>query len=141
MADRIAVAGGTGVVGRHVVQARISAGCEPVVLARSTGVDLVPGDGLDGTPDGVRAVVDVSNVVTQRREASVAFFGGAPQVHELTDLVRRLLRARRSRRLVLPLRGPTAASRAVTGGALLPTGSGPRGRQTFDEWLQGSVRR
>ena len=60
-------------------------------------------------------------------------------MHELTDLVRRLLRARGSRRLVLPLKGPTAASRAAVGGALLPTGPGPRGRQTFEEWLQASV--
>ncbi len=64
-----------------------------------------------------------------------------PHVHELTDLVRRLLRARGSRRLVLPLQAPTAASRAAVAGALLPTGPGPRGRQGFDEWLQTAVSR
>ena len=74
MADRIAVAGGTGVVGRHVVEALAAAGCEPVVLARSTGVDLSRAAGLDATLTGVRAVVDVSNVVTQRRAAAVGFF-------------------------------------------------------------------
>ena len=58
-----------------------------------------------------------------------------PVMHILPDLARRLLRARGQRRFVLPLRGPVAASRAVAGGALLPTGSGPRGTQTFDEWL------
>ena len=63
-----------------------------------------------------------------------------PEVHDLTDLVRRLLRARGSRRVVLPLKGPTAASRAAVAGASLPTGPGPRGRQTFDEWLQAAVR-
>ena len=248
MAERIAVAGGTGVVGRHVVEALRAAGCEPVVLARSTGVDLVTGAGLDAALSGVQAVVDVANVATQRRSAAMGFFTAAtsallaagaragvrhhvvlsivgvdrvdtgyyagkraqeelvrngdvpwtvlratqfhefadqvlglvggpvapvpamrvqpvaarevgehlaelvrgapqgrapelagPQVHELTDLVRRLLRARGARRFVLPLRGPTAASRAVTGGALLPTGAGPRGQQTFDAWLRATT--
>lgn len=32
---RIAIAGGTGVVGRHVVTAAVEAGHEPVVLSRS----------------------------------------------------------------------------------------------------------
>ena len=77
MAERVAVAGGTGVVGRHVVEALAGAGCEPVVLARSTGVDLVRGAGLDAALRGVRAVVDVSNVATQRRRSAVGFFTAA----------------------------------------------------------------
>ena len=40
---RVAVAGGTGVVGRRVVAALAEAGAEPVVLARAAGVDLVSG--------------------------------------------------------------------------------------------------
>jgi uncharacterized protein YbjT (DUF2867 family) len=44
---RIAVAGGTGVVGRHVVGELQTRGHEPVVLARSRGVDLTTGSGLD----------------------------------------------------------------------------------------------
>jgi uncharacterized protein YbjT (DUF2867 family) len=71
---RIAVAGGTGLVGRHVVDAVTAAGAEPVVLARSTGVDLLTGEGLEAALDGVHAVVDVSNVATIRRRVSVAFF-------------------------------------------------------------------
>jgi uncharacterized protein YbjT (DUF2867 family) len=77
VADRIAVAGGTGVVGRHVVEALTRSGCEPVVLARSAGVDLVSGAGLDAALEGVRAVVDVSNLSSQRRAASVGFFTAA----------------------------------------------------------------
>ena len=42
---RIAVAGGTGVVGRHVVEAARGRGHEVVVLARSQGVDLSTGAG------------------------------------------------------------------------------------------------
>jgi hypothetical protein len=44
--------------------------------------------------------------------------------------------ARGSRKLVLPVRVPGAAGRAMSSGALLPTGDGQRGRQTFDEWLR-----
>jgi uncharacterized protein YbjT (DUF2867 family) len=241
---RIAVAGGTGTVGRHVVEAVRAAGREPVVLSRSAGVDLVTGAGLDEALRGVDAVVDVSNAVTQRRRAAVDFFTAAtshllaagagagvrhhvvlsivgvdrvdtgyyagkraqeslalsgtvpvsvlrctqfhefvplvlsavpgpvavvpsmrvqpvaarevaerlvalatgpalgrapelagPEVHGLPDLARRYLRARGQRRLVLPVRAPVAASRAAAGGALLPTGPGPRGTLTFDAWL------
>lgn len=241
---RVAVAGGTGVVGRHVVAALAGAGAEPVVLTRSVGVDLVTGRGLASAMEEVDAVVDVSNVSTQRRRTSIDFFTTAttrlleagargavrhhvalsivgvdrvdsgyyagkraqerlvldgpvpasvlratqfhefveqvvalprgpvapvpvmrvqpvaarevatmlahlalqpaaglapelagPEEYALTDLARRVLRARGQRRIVLPLRGPVPASRAVAGGALLPTGPGPRGTQTFDEWL------
>ena len=38
---RVAVAGGTGVVGRHVVTALEAAGHEAVVLSRSGGVDRI----------------------------------------------------------------------------------------------------
>ena len=51
-AMRVAVAGGTGVVGRHVVESVRTAGHEPVVLSRSRGVDLVSGRGLTARLDG-----------------------------------------------------------------------------------------
>jgi uncharacterized protein YbjT (DUF2867 family) len=69
---RVAVAGGTGVVGRHVVDVLREGGHEPVVLARSTGVDVVTGRGLSLA--GVRAVVDCANVATLRRTAAERFF-------------------------------------------------------------------
>ena len=244
---RIAVAGGTGLVGRLVVEEVRAAGHTPVVLARSTGVDLTTGAGLDEALDGVDAVVDVSNVTTTSRARSVAFFeaatgnllaagaragvahhvalsivgvdrvglgyyrgklaqealvlgsgasGGvagsvlrATQFHEfasqmlarggpfalaprmltqpvaarevavalaelaagepvglapdlagperqqMSDMVRRLQRARGGRRPVLPVRFPGATGKAMLQGGLLPTGPGPRGSRTFDEWL------
>lgn len=66
------MAGGTGLVGRHVVAAVTSLGHEPAVLARSTGVDLVTGSGLSLA--GVDAVVDVTNVGTASRQRAVSFF-------------------------------------------------------------------
>lgn len=71
---RVAVAGGTGVVGRHVVEALRRDGHEPLVLARSTGVDLLAGTGLDVGLAGAEAVVDVTNTATMRRSTAVAFF-------------------------------------------------------------------
>lgn len=239
---RIAVAGGTGLTGRHVVQALEARGDEAVVLSRSAGVDLRTGAGLEAALAGVEAVIDVSNVATQRRSVSVGFFDEAgrrlqtaasragvrhlvtlsivgvdrvrnpyyagklrqeqivrdgevpwtilratqfhefatqvlgavpgpvavvpemrtqpiavrevadalavlaaeqpqgmapdlagPRVESLADMVRRLIAAGGARRRpVLSLRIPGPMSR----GGLLPTEAGPRGVQTFDEWLR-----
>ncbi|GAA4363493.1 SDR family oxidoreductase [Nocardioides caricicola] len=73
---KIAVAGGTGVVGRHVVDVARERGHDVVVLARAEGVDLTTGSGLAERLAGVDAVVDVTSVATQKREAAEEFFGG-----------------------------------------------------------------
>ncbi|GLY13481.1 SDR family oxidoreductase [Kineosporia rhizophila] len=70
---RIAVAGGTGTVGRHVADAVTERGHELVLLTRSAGVDLVSGEGLDLT--GVDVVVDVTSKMTQKAAEAQAFFG------------------------------------------------------------------
>ncbi|MFD6276457.1 SDR family oxidoreductase [Streptomyces sp. NPDC060209] len=247
---RVAVAGGTGVVGRAVVEELTAAGHDPVVLARSRGVDLVSGAGLDAALDSVEAVVDVSNKMTLGRGKAVSFFGSVsrnllhagsragvrhhvalsivgidrvghgyyrgklrqeevvrggqvpwtvlratqfhefvlqtlqqmpkplavvprmtiqpvaarevarhlvelvlapprgmapelagPQVEQLVDLVRRLLAARHERRLVVPVSLPGATGAAMRGNGQLPTGHGPRGTETFDDWLARAVAR
>ena len=241
---RIAVAGGTGVVGEHVVAAAAAAGHEPVVLARSHGVDVTTGQGLKPALAGAAAVIDVSNVSTTSRRRSVAFFTAAtehllaagqevgvghyvalsivgvdqvdfgyyegkrvqeelvlsgplpasvlratqfhefagqvlarirgpvalvprmrtqpvaarevatalvamatspavgrapelagPDVHDLVDLARQVVRVIGQRRPVVPVRLPGATGRAMATGALLPTRPGPRGKQTFASWL------
>lgn len=71
---RIAIAGGTGTVGRHTVDAVRAAGHDPVVLSRSTGVDLVGGTGLDVALDGVDAVIDTANVSTLSAGDATEFF-------------------------------------------------------------------
>ncbi|MGW8884547.1 SDR family oxidoreductase [Streptomyces sp. NPDC055749] len=247
---RIAVAGGTGMVGRFVVEELAAAGHEPVVLARSRGVDLVSGTGLDAAMEGVDAVVDVSNRTTTNAKKASAFFqdvsrnlldSGArvgvrhhvalsivgidrvgfgyyqgklrqedvvrngpapwtvlratqfhefaeqmldrmpkplavvprmrtqpvaarevaqhlvqlvlapaqgmapdlagPRVEQLVDMVRRLLRARSQRRLLLPVKLPGATGAGMVGDGLLPVGPGPRGLQTYDEWLAQNATR
>jgi uncharacterized protein YbjT (DUF2867 family) len=245
---RVAVAGGTGLVGRYVVSALTQQGYDPVVLARSTGADVVTGTGLDAALDGASAVIDVSNTTTMSGAESVAFFsaatknllaagaragikhlvalsivgidrvpfgyyegkqaqealllnGSAPatvlratQFHEfadqvlargrgpiamipkmriqpvaarevadalvdlvggepigmapelagpeellLVDMARQVVRARSARRLVVPVRVPGAAGRAMIDGGQLPKGGGLRGTETFAHWLRAST--
>lgn len=71
---RIAVAGGTGAVGRHVVTAARAAGHEPLVLSRSTGANLLIGDGLADRLADVDAVIDVSGIATSSAKAAIRFF-------------------------------------------------------------------
>jgi uncharacterized protein YbjT (DUF2867 family) len=242
---RIAIAGGTGVVGRHIEARVLELGHTAVVLARSRGVDLISGNGLEAALTGVEAVIDVSNVSTISRAKSVRFFetatthlleagqaagvlhqvalsivgidrvpfgyyfgkrrqeelvlagpipatvlratqfhefagqlidrGGpvtlvptmlsqpvaarevaaalvdlaltdprgmapdlaGPEVLAMPDLVRKVRDARGSRRPVLSVRLPGAAGKAMATGGLLPLEDGPRGKQTFGEWLAG----
>jgi uncharacterized protein YbjT (DUF2867 family) len=71
---RIAVAGGTGLVGRYVVDFAREAHHEVVVLSRSQGVDLRGGDGLDSALNGANAIIDVTNPSGADRADSQAFF-------------------------------------------------------------------
>lgn len=73
----IAVAGGTGVVGHHVIDAVRASGHRAVVLSRSTGVDLTTGAGLDAALDGVDAVVDTANISTLSADEATRFFTAA----------------------------------------------------------------
>lgn len=76
---RVAVGGGTGLVGRYVVSTLADSGHQPVVLARSRGLDLTTGTGLDVALLGVAAVIDVSNLTSSKRRESVAFFAAGTE--------------------------------------------------------------
>src|SRR4051812_13460948 len=71
---RLAVAGGTGVVGQHVVAVAQAAGHEVVTLSRRTGTDLLTGTGLASALDGSQALIDVANTPTLNRAKAVSFF-------------------------------------------------------------------
>jgi uncharacterized protein YbjT (DUF2867 family) len=71
---RIAVAGGTGLVGTYTVQAAEAAGHSVAVLARSRGVDLVSGRGVEDALAGVDVVIDASNVDSRARAEVTDFF-------------------------------------------------------------------
>lgn len=67
----------------------------------------------------------------QRRTLELA----GPQVESTVDMARRLIARRAQHRLVIPLRLPGRAFRAMAEGALLPQAPGPRGTQTYEQWL------
>jgi len=71
---RITVAGGTGLVGAKLVRKLLDAGHEAIVAARSTGVDLVSGEGLARVLEGAEVVVDVSNPGYADQDAMLRFF-------------------------------------------------------------------
>ncbi|BCW81809.1 NAD(P)H-binding protein [Arthrobacter sp. NicSoilC5] len=76
---RIAVAGGTGTVGRHVVAIARERGHEVVSLSRAEGVDLVNGRGLDQALQNVETVIDVSGIQATSTKKAVDFFTNATQ--------------------------------------------------------------
>ena len=71
---RIAVVGGTGVLGRHVVAELRERGHEALPLSRATGVDAATGAGLQAALEGAEVVVDASSTTTTRRPVAVGFF-------------------------------------------------------------------
>lgn len=244
---KVAVAGGTGTVGRYVVDEARARGHEVVVLTRSSGADLIAGDGLVERLSGVDAVIDVVSTRSQKKDEAEAFFGtvtrnllaagaaagvghhlalsiigidvvrsgyydgkllqerlvaegelpwtilrasqfhefaeqalgfvrvgplslvprmttqpiaarevaaalidlvetgpqgrvadlAGPEVHELVELARAVNRERGLGRRVVGVRVPGAWGRGMRSGALTPADDGPRGSQTFAEWLAG----
>jgi uncharacterized protein YbjT (DUF2867 family) len=71
---RIAIVGGSGTLGRHVVSELADRGHEVRVLSRRSQefpVDLTSGEGLAKALDGCAAVVDASNAASPKRAAIV----------------------------------------------------------------------
>lgn len=71
---KIAVAGGTGVVGRYAVAAATTAGHEVVSIARSKGVDVFTGEGLEAALVGVDAIIDTLDAPGTEEAAATDFF-------------------------------------------------------------------
>ncbi|WP_189815182.1 SDR family oxidoreductase [Streptomyces olivaceoviridis] len=70
---KVAVIGGTGLIGSQVVRNLKAAGHEAVPHSHSTGVDVISGQGLDAAVAGADAVVNTTNSPTFDA-ASLAFF-------------------------------------------------------------------
>jgi uncharacterized protein YbjT (DUF2867 family) len=71
---KIAVAGATGRVGRHVAEALEARGREVVPMSRSQGVDVISGAGLAEAMEGVEVIVDAATGPSPEQEAATEFF-------------------------------------------------------------------
>ena len=71
---KIAVAGATGRVGRHVVDALEAGGHDVVAISRSRGVDVISGAGLARALAGVDCIVDTATGASPDQQAATEFF-------------------------------------------------------------------
>jgi len=74
---KIAVAGATGRVGRHVVDVLKAEGHDVVAMSRSSGVDVVTGQGLDEALTGVECIIDAATGPSPDQKAATEFFTAA----------------------------------------------------------------
>jgi uncharacterized protein YbjT (DUF2867 family) len=72
--QRIAVTGATGRVGSHLVEILAHRGHDVVPIARSKGVDVISGEGLDEALIGVQTIVDAATGPSPDQEQATAFF-------------------------------------------------------------------
>ncbi len=125
MTQKIAVVGATGRVGEHVVDVLREQGPEPVEIARSLGVDVVTGEGLDEALAGVSVVIDCAT-------GAVAGRGGGGRV----------LRGRGAH----PDRGGREGGRdrapwscRSSASTSSPPATTPPSRSTSGRWLDGPI--
>jgi uncharacterized protein YbjT (DUF2867 family) len=125
----------------------------PASVLRTTQFHEFPGQLVDRGPGGpfvavprwrtqpiaAREVADALLDISVGSPAGMAPELAGPEVHDMADLVRMVLRSRSSRRAVVTARLPGGTGRALADGATLPDGPGPRGTQTFAEWLGSSL--
>lgn len=77
VAVKIAVVGGTGLIGTRLVATLEGQGHEVVVASRATGVNSYTGEGLADALEGVETVVDVSNSGYLDESGARDFFYGS----------------------------------------------------------------
>jgi uncharacterized protein YbjT (DUF2867 family) len=82
--QKIAVAGATGRLGRHLVDVLRERGIDVVPISRSQGVDVVTGQGLDAALRGSDVIIDASTPATPDEQAAIEFFTAA--VRNLHDV-------------------------------------------------------
>ena len=89
---RIAVAGATGRVGSRVVELLEATGHDVVPMSRSTGVDVVTGEGLAEALTGAECVIDAASGTARGRQrrtpkaASAFFTASARNLHEIGQM-------------------------------------------------------
>ena len=97
---RVIVLGGSGIAGRHVVEALRRQGAEAIPASRRSGVDLTTGKGLREALSGAQRVLDVSSDASPDEATARAFFTASA-----THLQREAARAGVERIIVLSIVG------------------------------------
>jgi uncharacterized protein YbjT (DUF2867 family) len=72
--QRIAVTGATGRLGSHLVDILAQRGHDVVPIARSKGVDVVSGEGLEEALAGVQTIIDAATGPSPDQQEATAFF-------------------------------------------------------------------
>ena len=85
--------------------------------------------------DACEVAARLVELTLDRPSGLVPDFGG-PRVYDAADLIREYLRARHKRRVLLPVRLPGKAARAVRAGAILAPERAV-GRRTWEDFLAG----
>jgi uncharacterized protein YbjT (DUF2867 family) len=71
---KIAVAGATGRLGRHVVDVLDERGHQSVAMSRASGVDVITGAGLETALDGAEVIIDAATGPSPDEDAATSFF-------------------------------------------------------------------
>ncbi len=74
---KIAVAGATGVLGRHISEAATAGGHYVVALSRSSGVDLLDRDAVNRAVAGCDLIIDAANSKSISQGSAIRFFEAA----------------------------------------------------------------
>jgi uncharacterized protein YbjT (DUF2867 family) len=83
---KIAVAGATGRVGRHIVDVLEERGYEAASISRSNGVDVITGSGLADALTGVECIIDAATGPSPEKEAATEFFTTAARnLHQVGE--------------------------------------------------------
>src|SRR5262249_4588332 len=72
--QKIAVIAATGRVGAPLVESLEQRGHEVVPIARSKGVDVISGEGLDGALAGVQTIIDAATGPSPHQQEATTFF-------------------------------------------------------------------
>lgn len=86
---RMAIAGATGTVGRHVHRVATDRGHEVVPLSRRHGHDLTRGDVADALT-GVKTIIDVTGIQTFSRRRATTFFEAASRTIQASGTAARV---------------------------------------------------
>src|SRR5207247_8936873 len=107
--QKIAVTGATGRVGSHLVEILEQRGHDVVPIARSKGVDVVSGEGLDEALAGAETIIDTATGPSPDQESATEFFTASAR-----NLQRAGAAARAKRRVGASILGRDKCQRETT---------------------------